>query len=1036
MGYTKSAMVLIFSLLLGMLSTNLEGNAPEPIVGARFPAPSPDGGQIAFSWAGDIWTVPIDGGKANRITVHTAYEGWPCWSKDGSYIAFASKRYGSYDVFYTSVASGEEKRLTYHSAEDIPIQWKSNEIIFLSDRYAFRDAAYKVYEVSIHGGTPKLLIDYPVYTGCFSSDGEKFAFVSRPTFYNQWWRRGYKGAGNLRIWIQNISSEGMNRITTTDYNDLWPMWSGDMLYFVSERDGSKNIWKLLPGEEPIQLTYHTGRGAEFPKISKDGSVIAYESNGRIWVLKTSKGEYSPIEIFAISGPKINNIERKVFEKDVAEMALAPNGKEIAFVVHGKIFIMNTSGGEAKRLTQLPGRESQIAWSPDGKEIAFISDKDENEDIFVATPGGNDTTFLDCIKVDVIQIIHSNEIEGRLSWSPDGKKIAYLTGASNRISDYTIGHLYTITPDGKEKKLIVPKSLIGDYSWSPDSRWIAFSCFSELPDGEIFIVSANGGECVNISRHPEDDWAPMWSSDGTAISFLSKRAGNFDIWQIPLLKSKRTPLKKSKEEVKVEIDFDEIHKRTVQITKTKGDDELAAISPDGEFYAFKTNSSGKFELYTINKDGTELCKLTVANPRAIHWDPESKQIFYLSQIGKFKKIALDTKKPISVDFKAAIEIDHAWERMQVFNEAWRLLANYFYDPDFHGADWQEIGTRYLPHAQSCCMEEDLCGVMSRMIGELNASHLFVYPKKIPKEKQTGYLGCWIEQNEKGQYIIKHILLGGPCDTPENRVKEGELLLEIDGVNLLPRVNYYSLLNYKVGKEVKLKVGKHYSGKGARIVKVRPIAKRWDFINLCYKHWVERRRKLTEMWSDGKIGYIHIQWMGKECFESFKRELFSELMSKEALIIDIRDNPGGWPPQEIFDIIQRKDYCTNEIAGRKFRQPGEIWNKPTVLLTNRFGKSAAEMTFFVFKEFELGKVVGGKTPGFVIATEYVELLNGMGFKVPMWGIYSLEGKNLENWILEPDVYIENLPHEDRLFSTSDTQLKKAVEVLLEEIGRVQR
>lgn len=1034
MGYVKGMTVLILVLLLSALASGLEANASEPVMGARFPAPSPDGKRIAFSWAGDIWTVPVDGGRADRVTVHEAYEGWPCWSEDGSHIAFASKRHGSFDAFYTSPAGGQEHRLTYHSGADIPIQWKSDKIVFLSDRYAFRDATYEVWEVSINGGTPKSLIDYPVYTGQFSADGERFAFVSRPTFYNQWWRRGYKGAGNLRIWIQSVSSGTVNEITTTDHNDLWPMWSGHTLYFVSERGRSKNIWKLSPGKKPVQITNHTGRGAEFPNISQNGSVIAYECEGNIWVLETSKEDSHPIEIFATTGPKTNRIEREVFQKDATEMVPSPDGKEVAFLVHGKIFIMNTSGGEAKRLTQFPGRESQVAWSPDGSKIVFISDQGGSEDIYIARPGGTDTTFVDCIKVDISQITHTDEMEGRLSWSPDGKRIAYLTGASDRIADYTFGHLYIIRPDGKGRKLVVRKSLIRDHSWSPDSRWIAFSCYGEVPDLEVFIVSANGGDYVNISKHPEEDRNPMWSPDGTTISFLSKRAGNFDIWQIPLSKSKGTLSKEEK--VSVKIDFDDIHERVAPVTRTKGDDELAAISPNGELYAFKSNSSGEFELYTVRKDGSGLCKLAAANPREICWGPDSKQVFYLSQNGELKKIDIDAREPASVDFRAAVEIDYAEERMQVFSEAWRLLDNYFYDKDFHGVNWQDARSRYASYLESCYLDEDFYDLLSRMIGELNASHLFVYPQGMPEEGQTGYLGCWVEQNEKGQYVIKRVLPDGPCDAPESRVSEGEFLSEIDGVPLSADINYYTLLNYKVGKEVKLRVGKNPSGKGARIVKVKPIPKIWAFLDLCYDYWVDQRKKLTEEWGDGAIGYTHIQWMGKECFESFKQELFSELRPKKALIIDIRDNPGGWPPQDIFDIMQREGYCFLDIGDRKFREPGEIWDKPTVLLTNRFGKSAAEMTFFVFKELGLGKVVGGKTPGFVIGTEYVELLSGVGFKVPIEGIYSLQGKNMENWIMDPDVYLENPPQEDRLFATSDTQLKKAVDILLKEIERAER
>jgi len=1024
--------IFLFVGFLGLLS-GLQGSGPDPIIGARYPAPSPDGKQIAFSWLGDIWTVSIDGGEAKRITVHTAYEGWPCWSQDGAYIAFASKRYKNYDVFYTLVSGGEEKRLTFHSADDIPIQWLSNKIIFLSDRYTFRDANYEVYEVMADGGSPKLLFDYPVYTGYLSQDSKKFVFISRPSFYTQWWRRGYKGAGNLRLWIQDVSSNKMALITDGDYNDMWPMWAGDILYFVSEKDGSKNIYKIMSGAESVQLTHHTGRGAEFPAISHDGRVITYECEGKIWVLKTADGAYNPIDIFAVSGPKVNNIERKTYEREATEMAISPNGKEITFVVHGKTFIMNKNGGEAKRLTKYPGRESQIAWSPDGKKIAFISDKSGYEDIFIARPGGNDSTFTDCIETNITQITNSEEIEGRMSWSPDGNKIAYLTRASDRIHDYTIGYLYTITSDGKEKKLVVSKSVIGEYRWSPDSRWLAFTCLSDLRDVEIFIVPADGGKLVNISKNPEEEKNPIWSSDGATISFVSKRSGNFDIYQIPLLKSKKLTSEKEQQRRKVDIDFDEIHKRATSITQTRGDDEFVAISPDDKFFAFKSNASGVSELYIVQTDGANLHRLTACETWKFHWTPDSKEIFYINERGEILKIGLDASEPVRVNFKTTIEINHNEERLQVFNEAWNLLANYFYDRNFHGVNWYEIKAKFLPYVQSCYTEEDLCDILSRMIGELNASHLFVYPKEMSPEEQTGYLGCWIEQNEKGQFIIGHVLSDGPCDTPDSKVNEGEYLFEINGIALTPHVNCDSLLNFKVGKEVRLKVGKDPSGKGARKVKVIPIAKRWAFLGLCYNHWVKQRKKLTEAWGNGRIGYIHIQWMGKESFESFKQQLFSELFSKEALIIDIRDNPGGWPPQEIFDIMRRKDYFLDIVADRKFQEPSQRWDKPTVLLTNRFAKSAAEMTFFAFKELGLGKVVGGKTPGYVIGTEYVDLLNGIGFKIPLEGIYSLKEKDLENWILVPDVYVENAPYEDGLFADSDTELKTAVDILMKEIEK---
>lgn len=1028
-GRTREVILVTFVMSVSLLLFP-EASGAAPIMDGRFPAPSPDGRHIAFSWVGDIWTVPADGGNADRVTIHEAYEGWPCWSEDGSSIAFASKRHGSFDIYCASAKGGEERRLTYHSARDIPIQWRGTEILFLSDRYAFRDGSYHVYRVSTDGGTPQLFIDYPVYTGTLAPDGERFAFVSRPTFYNQWWRRYYKGGGNLRIWIEDRQNETMERITTTEYNDLWPMWSGDAVWFVSERRGTKDIWKLSPGGEPEQVTSHSGRGVEFPGISLDGSVIAYECDREIWVLNTASGEYAPIEIHATGGSKVSDVQRRVFEGDVMEMAISPKGKEIAAVIHGKVVII-VPGGEGRRLTQFPGRESQIAWSPDGKAIAFISDRDGSEDIFVARVSDSDTCFSTSAHIDVAKITDLDEIVGRITWSPDGARIAYCTGSSVLMRDYTTGDLYTVKPDGKGRKLVAHGPLIRECSWSPDSRWIAFSRVTELPYFDIFIVSADGGECVNVSRSPEEDTEPMWSADGSAVAFLSERAGNVDIWSVPLLRSERTARSSGKDRVSVDIDFDEISSRAVQVTRTKGDDELAVLSPDGERYAFKSDCSGMSQLFTIGKDGTGLRALTAADPREIEWNRDGKEIFFLTDRGELRKIPVDGGEPASVGFRVAIDIHHAQDRVQVFDEAWRLLDTYFYDREFHGVDWRALRAQYRARAEACSMEDDLCDILFRMIGELNASHLYVYEREIPGEDQTGYLGCRIEQNQRGEYVITDVLPSGPCDIPGIAVTKGEVLLEIDGVALSPDTNYYSLLNHKVGKEVTLKLGQHPWGRGTRTVKVTPVPKRWGYLGLCYEYWVRQRRQLTDEWSDGRIGYCHIQWMGTDVFERFKQELFSEMLSKEALIIDIRDNPGGWPPQDIFDILLRERYCSFDIAGQEFSEPQRMWGKPTVLLTNRFGKSAAEMTFLAFQELELGQVVGGKTPGFVIGTEYVELLNGLGFKVPLQGIYSCEGANLENWSMEPDVYVENEPFEDGLWAQSDTQLKKAVEILLEEI-----
>jgi len=1034
---------VLFSVLVGLA---VSAWSAEPIKFARTPAPSPDGREIAFSYQGDLWKVSIEGGRAQRLTVHEAYDWKPVWSPDGSEIAFSSARWGNDDVFVVPAEGGEPERLTFFSSNDEVTDWTPDGkgIVFSSRRNFYYHRMPITYVVPRRGGTPKSLLREYGKDAKVSPNGRWIVFSRGPAW---WYRKHYRGSSNPDIWLYDRKQHTFRRLTDHPGYDFYPMWSPDSkwIYWVTDVDGTFNIWRMdLEGKRRTQLTFHKEDGVRAPSISRDGSVIAYERGADLYVVRTAGGKPRRLQVFAPTDPKVNLVETKTFTSKATEMAVSPDGQEIAFVVRGEIFVMPEKGGKARRVTNSPARDFQISWSPTGDTLVFVSDRNGNQDVFLAFSADTSQKSLSrTLRVRVVQLTDSPLNDFSPKFSPDGRRIAYI---------HYLGDLIVMDVDGGHKRKIVEGWDAPEFAWSPDGRWIAFSRNDNDFNQDVWIVPSNGGEAVNVSMHPDNDWAPVWSEDGRKLGFLSRRAGNnVDVWFVFLRKEDfektkedwqeeeaaaetKKNRKKEKKSVEVRIDFQDIEKRVRRVTSLPGEETGLAISPDGKTFAFAANTDGKRDLFTIKWDGTELKRLTKngSAPLFVHWTRDGKRLYYLSK-GAIRSVGTKDGKTKSHNFKARMVIDHKAERLQKFDEAWQTLNHHFYDPHFHGCDWKAMWRKYRPLAAQAATIHDFNDVVSLMLGELNASHLGISgPARGPKVS-TGMLGLWFDESYTGKGLkVAAVLPKGPCDHERSRLKPGDILTAIDGTPVSWDVNIHKLLNDKVGEKVILSV-RNRDGKQREVV-VRPISQR-RFTDLEYDRWVREKRALVDRLSRGRIGYVHIRGMSMPSVEQFEQELYSVAHDKEALIIDVRNNGGGWTTDYMLAILAPRAhaYTIPRGGGKGYPQtrlPMYWWSKPVVTMCNEYSFSNAEIFSHAIKTLKRGKVVGAPTGGLVISTGAISLIDGATFRVPFRGWYVAgTGVNMENHGCVPDVVVWDQPgdadqHRDR-------QLEKAVEVMLSEL-----
>lgn len=1062
---------LVTSLLVSAAfsASASNGTSERPLI--MQPEISPDGTRIAFSYQGDIWTMSTSGTNPNRLTIHEGYESSPKWSKDGSSIAFSSDRFGNDDVFVMPSEGGRPDRLTYHSAPDRVLGFSNdNQVLFNTRRlYAEVEREWEVYGIAPTGdATESRYMDALGFDAVVSPDGTKIAFVRSTARVS---REDYRGPANRNIWIYDTETSEYEQLTDFDGNDFMPKWSSNNeLYFISARAGKYNVFKQkLGSKRATQVTDESEFGVEHFSIDKQAKHLVYKAADNVKLL--AGGQSKSLDLSIPTDFRFDPVTKKSTTDSLDEYSVSPDGKLISYVVRGDLFVKRNDKEDKRsvRLTTGAARDRDVTWLDDNT-LLFVSDRDGQNDIFAVTSADSEEPNLfKSLKHSVTPVTRTDAQERQPLVSPDGKKVAYREGRGKLI-------VADITED---KSLTNRVTLLDGWatpsgvSWSPDSNWLAYAKSDLSFNSEIFIHAAdNSQKPVNVSMHPKGDYNPVWSPDGSKLGFTSMRNnGDYDIWFAWLTES---DWQRSKEEWKrdefvdetadtkkdeddseadekavepLQIDLDRIYERLVQVTRFAGNESGLAFDKEGEHVYYTIGGAGRQnfkmdqDLFKIKWNGEDKKQVIEGNkrPRSLSLSNDGKHLFALTGKGQLVKVDTQKDKPETLSTVSQQNIEHMAEREQIFDEAWQALNAGFYDPEFHDNDWQQLKEKYRPLALKASTKEDFQYIFNLMLGQVNASHMGLYRgenQKQTQKTQTGLVGVEVIPTDAGLEVTS-VLNKSPAARDDSRLQVGDVITQVNQQSVKD-ANFYELLNGYANQRVLLNIKR--ANEDTEVVL-------WPTTSLSdekYDNWVETRRAMTEEYSDGRLGYLHIRGMNWTSFERFERELMAAGYGKDGIVIDVRYNGGGWTTDYLMAVLNVEQHAYTIPRGatddldkdqKKFRDkypyserlPLSAWTKPSIAMSNENSYSNAEIFSHAYKALGIGKLVGRPTFGAVISTGAERLVDGSIIRMPFRGWWVKESDaNMDFTPAQPDIEVFNPPAYKA--KNVDPQLKRAVDELL--------
>ncbi len=1051
-------------LLAALLFSSNAQTAPSPSFAE--PSLSPDGREIAFASGGDIWTVPAQGGEARLLVSHPATESRPVYSPDGKRVAFISTRTGNGDIYVLDFASGDVSRITWDDANDQLDGW-SRDGRWLFFTSTSRDVAgmNDVYRVSASGGTPMRVAADRYANEFFASPApgdSVLAITARGISSAQWWRLGSSHIDQSEIWLVRPASGSAppryQQVTQGGARELWPSWSPDgrTLYFASDRGGAQNLWAHPLGGAPRQLTRFRDGRVLWPSVSADGRTIVFERDFRVWTLDLASGRAAEVPIVRRGTPAGPATERLVLNDGIQELALSPDGKKVAFIVRGEVFsAASRDGGDVPRVTTTPEVESQVTWAPDSRRLAYVSLRDGASSIYLYDFGTRAETRL----------TRSAAGDHSPRFSPDGRSLAFVRGGTElRVMELASRRERALATAALER---APLTSDRSIAWSPDGEWIAYSATGDRLFRNVHVVPAAGGPSrpVSFLANSSTGGTISWSPDGSYLLFESgQRTERFQLARVDLVprtprfredqfrdlfqqENPRNPTPPADTAARTRQDsaaapargrrivFDEIRRR-LSLLPVAVDVGYQAISPDGKQVLLIAGAAGQQNLYLFPLD--ELARdepvarqiTSTPGPKGdAHWSPDGKEIYYLDA-GRIQSVTVESRAVRPVPVAAEMEVDFAREKMAVFEQAWSYLRDHFYDERFHGADWNAVHARYAPHVSGARTPDEMRRVLQLMAGELNASHLGVSAPGGSNPPSTGRLGLFwdaAEYERSGRLRVSEVVPLGPADVAGG-IRPGDVLLRVEGVAITPRTNLDQLLAFRTGRRTVLRVAS--SGGAERDVVVRPVNAATEK-GLLYREWVEGSRRYVERVSGGRLGYVHMFDMSEGSLSQLYVDLDAENHGREGVVIDLRNNNGGFVNVYATDVFARRPYLTMQPRGmRSAPARGQLGQRalerPTVLVVNRHSLSDAEDFTEGYRTLGLGQVVGEPTAGWIVFTWNVPLVDGSVVRLPRARITDNRGQNMELNPRPVDVRSQRAIGESYL--GRDTQLDAAVSTLL--------
>ncbi|HEX6833048.1 MAG TPA: S41 family peptidase [Rudaea sp.] len=1056
--------------------------AAAPLAGAqtkllRFPDICND--RIVFTYGGDLWTVSAQGGTAVRLTAGPGLQQSAKFSPDCATIAFTGEYSGETQVYTMPASGGAPTQLTFYpSLGALPQRWgfdnqvygwtpDGSRILFRSYIDSFALAQPRLYTVSKDGGLPDALPMPLAGVGAYSPDGKQLVYSPLFRDFRTWDR--YQGGWAQDLYVFDVATQQGKNITNNPRTDRDPVWIGNAVYFLSDRDDVLNLYKYdLAGGQTTQLTRHRNFDARWASGDRAGHIV-YELGGELRVYDVNANQDRALTITVPSDQVRTRIERVTVADKIESFALSPHGERAIFAARGDLFSAPVENGITRNLTHTSNaHEREAVWSPDGKKIAYVSDASGEEAVWVRDADSGEGAR---------QITH--QTYGRLyslRWSPDNKRIAFSDSANRiEVADVADGKVSEIAKDAF--------GLTRDYAWSPKGGYLAYTLNEDNAQTSIFIWNAFDAKSTRVTDPVFAEASPAFSPDGKFLYFLGARewgpqissiewnyAGNRNVavYALTLAKNGPSPFPiqndepkgsdddkdkkddkdKDKKPAAEHIDFEGLSERLTRAPIDADNIQSMSVTSKAIVYvvtdAFYYGRDGRFKpqvhVFSL-KDRKDKTLVENVDNAALSDDGDK----LLVQSGGAYKV-YDTNgdgKDSKAINTSGLEMtrDPHQEFAEIFREVWRRYRDYFYAVNMNGYDWNAIRAKYEPLLQYVGDRSDLNYVLGQMVAELNNSHSYVSggDLKLPKKPNVALLGARFELDKAaGRYRIASIMAG---ENDEDRYRSpltevgvdahvGDYILAINGQELRANDNPYRLLQIAAGQPVELRLARTAAGEGARTVLVKPISSEND---LKYHAWVEHNRRYVEEQTGGKVGYLYIPDMGGDGIREFIKWYYPQIR-KQGLVVDARDNGGGNVSPMIIERLARKvlgvNYDRNTTATGTY--PPQAFYGYMAALINETTASDGDIFAYMFKQAKLGPTIGKRTWGGVVGiSDYGPVIDGGQVEVPEFvAIADLDGNfKVEGEGVTPDITVEN-----DVFSTihgKDPQLDRAISEVMAKI-----
>jgi Tol biopolymer transport system component/C-terminal processing protease CtpA/Prc len=1088
----------LFALILSAACLSLGVNAKENDEWFLHSAISPNGKQIAFSYKGDIYLVPSKGGTARPLTIHSAWEGHPVWSKDGKQLAFASDRTGNLDVFVMPSLGGSATRLTHHSAGDIPQAFinDDSEIIFSSPRMDTAESSIhptsrmpETYAVNLQGGTPRMLTTIAMSELDVSPNGKQVVYRNEKAYENPF-RKHDVSSFARDVFVMELASNKHTQLTDFAGGDHSPVFSdNNTIFYTSEQEtGVFNVWKMdLDGTKKQQVTDFKQHPVRSLSISDKGT-LAYVHHGSIYVQKGKKSQH--LDITIQNDNQENDIVNVSVGRQISEFSVSPDGKEIAFIARGEVFVTSKEFKTTVRITNTPGMERGVSFHKDGRTLLYTAQRDGRWGLYETSLQNEDEPYFFAATTFEEQALLVTDTDSfQPVYSPDGEKVAFLSSRDEiRVIDRATKKV-NVALDKQYNYSYADGDI--QFSWSGDSQWLTadFATNGRLFVTNIGVFPADGStKPIDISLSGYADAAPVWSKKDDVVLWSSTRYGQrdhgswgreadvvaafltqdaFDKFSLDkeeyalkqelekkAKKAKKAKKDKASKEEKsdneaekdesstdtenkpsLDIEWAELDDRTVRLTMHSSDLGEFFLTEDASSLYYLSRFEKGFDLWqhNIREKSTKLVAKLNARRASIQQSPDGKHIYVLAD-GTLKSSKLGGKIALkTIGTSPSMSLNAAKERDYIFEYGWQKINDKFYREDFHGIDWDFMRESYGRKLPSIGHNRDLANLFAEMTGELNASHIgsSYRPRPSPQDDNTGQLGLLFDFADTANgLVVTEVLNKGPFGKASSQVEVGVKLTHIDGVALDTKTNLFEHLNRTVGKRTRLSFIKSDGDAFEEVMK--PIS-RGQQSALLYQRWVDSREAYVEKISNGRLGYVHIPAMNDRAFRNVYSNLLGKHFNKEAVVVDTRWNGGGWLHNDLAKLFSGKEYFTMHVRGREYHgDPMDQWTKPSVLVVNEGNYSDGHAIAYTYEELGLGDIVGMPVPGTMTAVWWSTSISGdIRIGVPQVGVKSPKGEYLENNQVEPTYKINNTPND--LIDGEDKQLDKAVEVLFNTLSQ---